>query len=114
MSVTNLNLLLTKLFISHQLPIQQPIEFDHHNVSTPKTGIQDLVVTHYDCSPKHITNMQYHKLNKICECKIKKADLQILPAQVQIFSHIRTIQVRPYAIHAKLSDKESFCHKISL
>ena len=36
------------------------------------------------------------------------------PNQVQILSQIRTLQVRAYAIHAKLSDKESFCHKIAL
>ena len=58
--------------------------------------------------------MQYCKLNKIGECKIKPADFQTLPAQVQIFSEIRTLHVRAYAIHSKLSDKESFCHKISL
>ena len=58
--------------------------------------------------------MQYYKLNKIGECKIKPADFQILPAQVQIFSQNRTLQVRAYGIHAKLSDKESFCHKLSL
>ena len=51
---------------------------------------------------------------KFGECKIKPADFQILPAQVQTFSQIRTLQVRAYAIHAKLSDNESFCHKISL
>ena len=58
--------------------------------------------------------MQYYKLNKIGKCKIKPADFQILPAQVQILSQIRTLQVRAYAIHAKLSDKESFCLKIPL
>ena len=58
--------------------------------------------------------MQYYKLNKIGECKIKPAHFQIFPAQVQIFSQIRRLQVRAYAILAKLSDKECFCHKISL
>ena len=96
------------------LPITQPIKVDQHNISTPKTGIQDLVVTHYDCSLKHITNMQYYKLNKIGECKIKPADFKILSAQLQNLSKIRTLQVRAYAIHAKFSDKESFCHKIAL
>ena len=57
--------------------------------------------------------MQYYNLNKIAECKIKPADFRILPAQAQIFSQIRTLQVRAYAIHAKLSDEESFCHKIA-
>ena len=58
--------------------------------------------------------MQYYKLNKIGECKIKPAEFQILPAQVQMFLQIRTLQVGAYAIHAKLSDKKSFCHKIAL
>ena len=58
--------------------------------------------------------MQYYKLNKIGESKIKPADFKILPAQVQIFSQIRTLQVRAYAIHAKISDKESFRQKIAL
>ena len=93
---------------------KQPKKVYQHNISTPKTGIQDLVVIHYDCSPMHITNMQYYELNKIGECKIKPADLQVLPAQVQIFSQIRTLKVRAYSTHAELSDKESFCHKISL
>ena len=57
--------------------------------------------------------MQYNKLNKIGECKIKPADFQIFPAQVAIFPQNGTRQIRAYAIHAELSDKESFCHKIS-
>ena len=114
MSITNLFSILVSLFFSHPLSIKPPITVDQQNVSTPKTATQDIVVTHYDCSPKHITNMQYYKLNRIGECKIKPADFQILPAQVQMFSQIRTLQVRDYAIHAKLSDKEAFCHKISL
>ena len=80
MSTTNLNLILINLFFSSQLPIKQPIKVDQNNISTPKTGIPDLVVTHYDCSPKHITNMQYYKLNKIVECKIKPADFKITTA----------------------------------
>ena len=58
--------------------------------------------------------MQYYKLNKIGEYKIKPANFQILPAQVQIFSQTRTLKVRAYAIHANFCDKESFCHKIAL
>ena len=109
MSTTNLIVILLTLFFSCPLPKKQPTEVDQHNNSTPKTGIQDLVVTHYDCSSKHITIMQYYKLNKIGECKIKLADFKIFPAHIQIFSQIRTLQVRAYAIHNKLSDKEKFC-----
>ena len=58
--------------------------------------------------------MQYYKLNKIVEYKIKPADFQILPAQLQIFLKIRKFQVRAYAIHAKLSDKERFVTKSHL
>ena len=114
MSITHLIFLLLNLFISYPIPITQPIKIDKHNISTPKSGVQDLVVSQYGCSPKHITNMQYFKLNKIGEIKIKPADFQLLPAQVQLFSQIRTLQVRAYAIHAKLSDKEGLWHKISL
>ena len=98
MSTTNLILILLKLFFSCPLKIKQPIK-----------------VQHYDFSPKHITNIQYYKLNKIGERKIlQPADFKILLAQVQIFSQIRTLQVRAYAIHAKLCGKENFCHKIAL
>ena len=58
--------------------------------------------------------MQYYKLNKIGECKSKPANFKILPTQVQIFSQIQKLQVRAYAILAKLSDKENFYHKLSL
>ena len=58
--------------------------------------------------------MQFYKLKKIGKYKIKPADVQTLPAQVSIFSQIQTLQVRAYAIYAKLSNKEKFCHKISL
>ena len=85
MFTTNLIIILINLFFSSQLLIKQPIKVDQQKISTLKTGIQDLVVTHYDCSPKHITNMQFYKLNKIGECKIKPADFKILPAQVHIF-----------------------------
>ena len=58
--------------------------------------------------------MQYYKFNEIGKCKIKPADFEIIPEQKQIFPQIRTLQVHAYAIHAKLSDKESVCHKSSL
>ena len=58
MSITNLILIVFNLFFSCPLPIKQTIKVEHRNISTPKTGIQDLVVKHYDCSPKHITYMQ--------------------------------------------------------
>ena len=114
MSITNLIALLPNFFLSHTLSIRQPIKVDQHNNSRPKSGVQELIATNYDCSPKHIKNMQYFKLNNIGDCKIKPADFQILPAQVQISSQIRTLQLRAYARHAKLSDKENFCHKIAL
>ena len=72
MSYTNLILVLTILFISHTLPTKPPIQIDHQNISTPKTGIQDFVVTHYDCSPKHITNMKYYKLNRIVNVRLSQ------------------------------------------
>ena len=37
--------------------MKQPIKSDQHNISTPETGIQDLVVTHYDCSPSQISSI---------------------------------------------------------
>ena len=93
MFITNLTLLLLNLFLLNQLPIKPPIKVDQNNISTPKTGIQDLVVTHFDCSTEHMTNMLFYKLNKKGECKVKPADFQILPAQVQISSQIHTLQV---------------------
>ena len=104
------------LFLSCPLPKKQPIKVNQHNISTPKTGIQDLVATHYDCSPKHITNMQYYKLNKIGECKIRPADFKILQTQVNFFhkSEHYKYALTPYTLNlairkncvAKLHSKE--------
>ena len=112
MSISNLIIFLI-IFLSFWLSIKQPIKVDNRNIFTLKSGVQDLIVPHYDCSPQHITIIQYYKLNKIGKRKIKPADFQIIPAQISIFSQIRTIQVPAYAINAKLSDKRIFCHKIS-
>ena len=56
--------------------------------------------------------MQYYKLNKISEGKIKSAEFQILPIQIAIFSQFRTIQIQAFASCAKLNNKETFCQKI--
>ena len=40
-------------------------------------------LTHYDCSPQHITFLQFYKLKTVGECKTKPAIFQILPAQIQ-------------------------------
>ena len=55
--------------------------------------------------------MQYYKLNKIGENKIKPANFKCSPQKYKFFSQIRTLHVRAFAIHAKLSDKECFCPK---
>ena len=44
-SITNLIFLLLDLFISRPLPMKQPIKVDKHNISTPESGVPDLVVT---------------------------------------------------------------------
>ena len=101
MSTTNLILILPNLFSSSPLPIKQPIKVDQHNISTPKTGIQDLVVTHYDCSPKHITNMQYYKLNKIGECKISRPISKSSPHKYKFFhkSEHSKYALTPYTLN---------------
>ena len=114
MSITSLIVLLKNISFLYQLPIKQPITVEKRKTSTHKSGIPDLIVTHYDYSPQYITNMRYYKLNKIGKSKIKPAEFQILPAQVSIFSQIQTLQVCAYAKHAKLSQKESFYPIISL
>ena len=91
---------MVNIFFSHLLPIKQPIKIEKRNISTPKLGVQDLIVTQYGFSPQHIPNVQYFKLKKIGECKIKPVNFQILPAQVSVFSQIWTLQVRTYAINA--------------
>ena len=56
--------------------------------------------------------MHYYKLYKISEGKIKSAEFQILPIQIDIFSQFRTIQIQAFASCAKLNNKETFCQKI--
>ena len=114
MSIISIIIFLINLFFSSALPTKQPIKIDNRNIFTTKSGVQDIFVTHYNCSPQHITHMKYYKINKIGECKFKPAHFHILPALVSIFSQIQTFQVRAYAIYAKLSNIESFCHKVSL
>ena len=114
MSITNLIIFLINLIVSYPLLTKQTIKVDNCNISTPKMGVQDLIVTQYDCSPRQITNRQYYKLKNIGGYKNKPADFQNLSAQVSIISQIRTLQVRAYAIYAKLSDNQSVYHKITL
>ena len=56
--------------------------------------------------------MQYYMFNKIVESKIKPANYQILPAQLQLFSQIRSLQVQAYAMHAKLVLKKASVTKL--
>ena len=58
MSTANLIILLINLFDPHPLPMKQAIKVANRNISTPKSGVQDLVVTHYDCAPQHSTILQ--------------------------------------------------------
>ena len=81
------------LFFSYPVPIKQPIKVDSHNISTPKLGVQDLIVTHNDCSSQHVTNMQYYKFNKIGECKIKPAFKSTLPS-FNILTNLNTPSTR--------------------
>ena len=88
MSIANLLIILINLLFSHSFPMKQPNKIYNRNISSPKL---EVMVTHYDCSQQHITNMQLYNLNKIGECKIKPADFQILPAELSIFSQFRTL-----------------------
>ena len=51
MSITNLILFLINSFLSYSLPTRQPNKVDNRNTFGPKSGTQDLIVTHHYCSP---------------------------------------------------------------
>ena len=51
---------------------------------------------------------------KLSKVKSNPQIFKYSPSRYIYFHKIRKLQVRAYAIYAKLSDKESFCHKIAL
>ena len=96
--------------ISPPLPIKQPIKVDKHNIYTLKSGVQDLVVTHYDCSPKHITNMQYYKLN----VRSNQQTFKSSPLKYKYFHKFGYFKYAPTPYMLNVATKKAFVTKSHL
>ena len=112
MSITILIFLLLNFFISHPLPIKQPIKIDNNNLSTPKSGVKDLVVTHYDCSSKRITNMlQYYKLTKLANVKSNRQTFKYSSPKYKFFHKFEHFKYAPTSYTINLATKRAFVNQ---
>ena len=77
---------------------------DQNTNPSPRTGPQDLVVTHYDCEENEQKTLHKYAINQAIETTNVKATL---------YSNARATTVAGYQFTATFSEKKVHCSQVS-
>ena len=78
---------------------------------SPRTGPQDLLVTHYDCEE----NEQKHKyaINQVSQCEREPQAIETTKVIATLYSKARATTKAGYKFTALFSEKKVHCSKVS-
>ena len=112
-------------FITHTLDYHTHVYSKNINVSTllflifsgqntnpsPRTGPQDLLVTHYDCEENEQKTLHKYAINQETQCKTGPQAIETTNVVATLYSKARATTVTGYKFTATFSEKKYIVHK---
>ena len=84
----------------------------NHNPS-PRTGPQDLLVTHYDCEKNEQKTLLKYAINQVTQCKSEPQAKEFTKIIATLYSKARATTLTGYKFTAKISEKKLHCSQVS-
>ena len=95
-------LFLNILFLTHSEQNLSP---------SPRTGPQDLLVTHYDCEENEQKTLQKYAINQNTQCETEPQAIETTNVMATLYSKARATTVTGYKFTARFSEKKYTAHK---
>ena len=100
-----------KLLIYLQLPF---LVISNQNINpSPRTGPQDLLVTHYDCEENEQKTLHKYAINQVSQCETEPQAIETTDVIATLYSKARATTVTGYKFTATFSEKKVHCSQVS-
>ena len=84
--------------------------FSNQNINpSPRTGPQDLLVTHYDCEENEQKTLHKYAINQVSQCETEPQAIETTNVIATLYSKARATTVIGYKFTATFSEKKVHC-----
>ena len=80
---------------------------DQNTNPSPRTGPQDLLVTHYDCEENEHKTLHKYAINQVSQCETEPQAIETTNVIATLYSKARATTVTGYKFTATFSEKKS-------
>ena len=80
---------------------------------SPRTGPQDLLVTHYDCEENEQKTLHKYAINQVSQCETEPQAIETTDVIATLYSKARATTVTGYKFTATFSEKKVHCSQVS-
>ena len=88
--------------------------FSEQNINpSPRTGPQDLLVTHYDCEENKQKTLQKYAINQVTQCESEPQAIETTNIVATLHSKARLTTLTGYKFTASFSEKKVHCSQVS-
>ena len=86
---------------------------DQNTNPSPRTGPQDLLVTHYDCEENNQKTIHKYAINQVSQCETEPQAVETTNVIAKLYSKARATTVTGYKFTATFSEKKVHCSQVS-
>ena len=105
--------LLIVFFLKTLSPLVLLVPTFHQNPS-PQTGLQDLLVTQYDCEENEQKTLNKYAINQVTQCESELRVIESTNIIATLYSKARATTLAVYEFIAKFSEKKYLAHKFEM
>ena len=87
--------------------------FEQHTNPSPRTGPQDLLVTHYDCEENEQETLHKYAINQVTQCESEPQAIETTNIVATLYSKARSTTLTGYKFTATFSEKKKHCSQVS-
>ena len=80
---------------------------------SPRTGLQDLLVTHYACEENQQKTIHKYAINQITQCESEPPAIETTNVIATLYSKTRATTLTGYKFTATFSEKKVHCSQVS-
>ena len=86
---------------------------EQHTNPSPRTGPQDLLVTHYDCEENERKTLHKYAINQVTQCESEPQAIESPDIIATLNSKARSTTLTGYKFTATFSEKKVHCSQVS-
>ena len=84
---------------------------DQNTNPSPRTGPQDLLLTHYDCEENEQKTLHKYAINQVTQCETEPQAIETSNVIATMYSKARATTVTGYKLTTTFSEKKVHCSR---